>query len=144
MSNQNPAACRLRAPFCGQVGWPLIRLFILRIVLLLLPSGAPASDHADPIDPFSREQLEAGSTDLFVFPIDENGMPVHPFKRTDGISLERPDLSPRPALTDEQRAQIKDLIVILCVRRQLTQSGKLNLEPYRYRIHFDLHSTVSF
>src|SRR5688500_4716279 len=128
MSNQNPAACRLRAPFGGQDGWPLIRLFVLLIVPLMVPSDTRASDHADPIDPFSREQLEAGITDLFVFPIDEKGMPAHPFERTDAISLERPDLNSRPALTDEQRGQIKDLIVILCVRRQLTQSGKLNLE----------------
>lgn len=36
------------------------------------------------------------------------------------------------------------MIVILCVRRALTQRASLNLEPYTYRVFLDLNSTVSF
>ena len=33
--------------------------------------------------------------------------------------------------------------IILCVRRGLTQTASLQLLPYTYRIHLDLHSTIS-
>ena len=33
--------------------------------------------------------------------------------------------------------------IILCVRRGLTQTASLRLLPYTYRIHLDLHSTIS-
>ena len=36
------------------------------------------------------------------------------------------------------------LIVVLCVRRALTQTLKLNLEPYTYAIHMDLKNTVAY
>ncbi len=62
----------------------------------------------------------------------------------DGISLATPDLRPRPALTDADRSRIRGFVVILCVRRALTETGSLRLEPYTYRIHMDLHSTLSF
>ncbi len=103
-----------------------------------------ASDHADPIDPFNLERLEGGLTDLFVFPIRADGKPAYPFQRTDGVSLAKPDLRLREALTPEQRAEIKNLVVILCLRRALTETGSLRLEPYTYRIHLDQHSTISF
>jgi hypothetical protein len=35
------------------------------------------------------------------------------------------------------------VVVILCVRRGLTQTNSLKLLPYTYRIHMDLHSTIS-
>ena len=142
MSSTTSAVLRLQNLPFELAGARLIRGCLL--ILSFLGGTTWASDHADPIDPFNREQLEAGITDLFVFPIDENGAPVFPFERTDGVSLSMPDVKPRPALTAEQQAKIKELVVILCVRRQLTQSGTLNLEPYHYQIHFDLHSTVSF
>ena len=37
-----------------------------------------------------------------------------------------------------------NLVVILNVRRALTQAGSLKLEPYTYRLHLDFHSTVLF
>jgi hypothetical protein len=112
--------------------------------LVLSAPALHASDHADPIDPFNRERLEGGITDLFVFPILQDGRAAFPFKRTDGISIASPDLSMRPSVTTDQQGQIKGLAVILCVRRALTESGSLNLAPYTYRIHMDLHSRVSF
>lgn len=73
---------------------------------VLLSTSLFASDHADPIDPFNRERLEGGITDLF-FPILADGKPAFPFHRTDGISLAMLDLSLRPALTAGERSQIK-------------------------------------
>ncbi len=109
-----------------------------------LATSATASDHADPIDPFNKERLEGGLTDLFVFPVKADGSPAFPFERTDGASLATPDLKPRRALGDEERSQIKSLIVVLCVRRALTETGTLRLEPYTYRVHMDTHTTVDF
>jgi len=37
-----------------------------------------------------------------------------------------------------------ELVFILCVRRALTDSGSLMLEPYTYTISMDLHSPVDF
>lgn len=131
------------------------------LVVLVLATNLCASDHADPVDPFRKERLEGGLTDLFVFPIKENDEVAFPFQptrnrgdseqtdrgtyfRTDGISLECPDLRPRPELTADEKAQIKALVVILCARRQLTNQESLRLEPYTYFIHMDLRSPVSF
>ncbi|AMV39722.1 hypothetical protein [Planctomyces sp. SH-PL62] len=113
-------------------------------VVVAPPPRAFASDHADPIDPFNRERLEGGITDLFVFPVLADGSPAFPFERTDDVSLAKPDLKPRRALSDEERSQIKNLIVILCVRRALTETGKLRLEPYTYRVHIDKHTSIDF
>jgi hypothetical protein len=113
-------------------------------IAILCSTPLFASDHADPIDPFNRERLEGGITDLFFFPILADGKPAFPFRRTDGISLVTPDLRPRPELTNAERSQIKGFVVILCVRRALTETGSLRLEPYTYRIHMDTHSTISF
>jgi hypothetical protein len=120
------------------------RVAVLVVVALGFSTSVLASDHADPIDPFNRERLEGGITDLFFFPILADGKPAFPFRRTDAISLAMPDLAPRPALTADERSQIKGFAVILCIRRALTQTGSLQLEPYTYRVHMDLHSTVSF
>ena len=35
------------------------------------------------------------------------------------------------------------VVVILCVRRGLTQTNSLKLLPYTYRVHMDVHSTIS-
>lgn len=122
-----------------------INQLICITALALLPAATSlASDHADPIDPFNRERLEGGITDLFVFPILESGQAALPFRRTDGISIAKPDLTPRPALTPQEQASIRGLAVILCVRRALTDTGSLNLEPYTYRIHIDLRSNLLF
>ncbi len=100
-----------------------------------------ASDHADPIDPFNREALEGGITDLFVFPVNANGEPVLPTKVNQALSLADPLAdSAREETTSQERAQIDALVVVLCVRRALTQTGSLKLAPYTYRIHFDLDS----
>lgn len=130
-------------------------LFLLTgAVTAVLLAAAPvfASDHADPIDPFNRERLEGGITDLFVFPVDENGKIAFPFERTPAAqtTAEAKSAEPLfaedlpPELSDTERGQIKALIVILCVRRQLTQTGSLRLEPYTYKIHMDLNSKVSY
>ena len=104
-----------------------------------------ASDHADPIDPFNRERLEGGITDLFVFPVDRNEKPLHPFERKSKVPLSAPlaDIVRQP-LTDTQMKEIDSIVFILCVRRQLTQTGSLMLEPYSYKIHIDFDSAVTF
>jgi len=132
-----------RAPRIGPTTGPR-RVATLVVAAVLLSTSLFASDHADPIDPFNRERLEGGITDLFFFPILADGKAAFPFQRTDGISLAMPDLKPRPAVTATERSQIKGFAVILCVRRALTETGSLRLEPYTYRIHMDLHSTVSY
>lgn len=119
-------------------------LAVLAGALVLLVPSLFASDHADPFDPFNRERLEGGITDLFAFPVDGDGRSVCRFERSDGIPLQ-PALKaqPHPLPSPEEQAQIKGLVVILCVHRALTQTGSLMLEPYTYRIHMDLTSTVS-
>jgi hypothetical protein len=118
------------------------------ILALVLSSAVAASDHADPIDATRLKPLEPVITDLFVFPVDAKGKVVAPFEVTDGIPLHPlrgpSGLPMRPELTYEQRKSIKSLVVILCVRRMLTQTNSLNLEPYQYRIHMDTATTVSF
>lgn len=104
-----------------------------------------ASDHADPIDPFNREKLEGGITDLFVFPVSEDDKPAEPFVRMGKISLKDTlaDIVRKP-LTDTQIKKIDALVFILCVRRALTDNGSLKLEPFRYKIHIDTNSAVEF
>ena len=115
-------------------------------MIAVMLSGSPllASDHADPMDLTRLKPLEPVITDLFVFPVDAAGKPAFPFDRTDGIRLHNPDVKRRSELAPEQRAQIKALVVILCVRRALTQTGSLNLKPYAYRVHMDTRSKVAF
>jgi hypothetical protein len=113
-----------------------------------LSAGNPwarASDHADPIDPLNFEQLEGGITDLFVFPVDKNEQPVGTFKREAGVPLANTlkDVVRNP-LSEDDKKKIDALVFILCVRRQLTQTGTLHLEPYTYRILVDTDSKVSF
>lgn len=112
---------------------------------ILWTSTLSASDHADPIDPFNRERLEGGLTDLFVFPVDRSGVPLEGFTRKSKVPLADPlaDIVRTP-LEVQDRKKIHSLVLILCLRRQLTQSGSLNLEPYRYQIHIDVDSVVEF
>jgi hypothetical protein len=121
-----------------------IGLVVALSAVLAAPGPGRASDHADPIDPWNKERLEGGITDLFVFPVLEDGKPAFPFERKDGVSLATPDVSPRRALSPEERAKIKRLVVVLCVRRALTETGKLSLGPYTYRVHMDTHTTIDF
>jgi len=119
------------------------------VLVLALTSTVVASDHADPIDLTRMRPLEPVITDLFVFPVDVKGKVVAPFEVTDGIPLHpRRDpnkgLPMRPEMTPEERKSIKSLVAILCVRRMLTQTKSLNLEPYRYQLHMDSSSAVSF
>jgi hypothetical protein len=120
------------------------RILGIAAILWLLALPLLASDHADPIDPFNRERLEGGITDLFAFPVKRNGEVAFPFQRSDAVSLATPDIAKRAELTAEQQKEIDALIVILCVRRQLTETKSLRLMPYTYRIHMDLYTTVSF
>ncbi len=53
--------------------------------------------------------------------------------------------SERQTLTAEQRARIKALVLILCVRRAIPADGaKLQLAPYTYEIHLDHTTPVTF
>lgn len=115
------------------------------VIGLMSASSACGSDHADPIDPFNRERLEGGITDLFVFPVTRDDKPVVPFERKAGVQLAPSDPLTdivREPLTAEQLKEIDAVVFILCVRRQLTQAGSLKLEPYTYRIHIDVDSAV--
>jgi hypothetical protein len=109
----------------------------------LFTTAGLASDHADPIDPLNRQRQEGGITDLFVFPVGKDGKPVHVFERKAKLPLgdTLADVV-RPRLSANQLKDIDALVVVLCVRRQLTDKSTLNLEPYTYRIHFDVNSTV--
>lgn len=118
---------------------------ICSVLLVLLPLAAAASDHADPIDVLNRQRQERALTDLFVFPVKRDGTPAFPFERDSKLPLH--DLLAdvvRDPLSDEQREQIDSLVFILCVRRQLTDSTTLKLEPYTYRINIDYNSSVDF
>ncbi|MCA9064025.1 MAG: hypothetical protein KDA96_13230, partial [Planctomycetaceae bacterium] len=102
-------------------------------VCLLLCAASPASDHADPVDVIGYKRLEPGITDLFVFPVDREGHRIAGFQRDQGIPLTR-QMSEiyRSPLTAEQKAEIDSLVIILCVRRSLTEKDTLDLEPYTY------------
>ncbi|QDV41025.1 hypothetical protein Enr13x_08630 [Stieleria neptunia] len=119
--------------------------FLCSLLLVLLPFAAAASDHADPIDVLNRQRQERALTDLFVFPVKADGTPAFPFEREAKLPLHDPlaDVVREP-LSDEQRRQIDSLVFILCVRRQLTDSTTLKLEPYTYKINIDYHSLVKF
>jgi hypothetical protein len=118
-------------------------LSFLAFVLFAVPVVL-ASDHADPVDILNRKRLEPGITDLFVFPIKMNEEAAFPFDRKDGISLANPDLKPRKPLTAEEMSQISHIVVILCVRRALTERNKLMLEPYTYQILFDFNNSIAY
>jgi hypothetical protein len=106
-----------------------------------------ASDHADPIHlPQGMEifddgkpnaeaiaRLAGNTTDLFVFPIRDDG------KLADFPRQEGQDLNLQPA----ELAQIKAFAVILCVRPALRKAPPLDLS-YTYTINMDLHSRVLF
>lgn len=104
-----------------------------------------ASDHADPIDPLNLVQQEGGITDLFVFPVLKDQSPAFSYDGNMTAPLEG-DLASlaRTPLTAEQIAQIDSLVVILCVRRALTDHGTLMLEPYTYRVHIDTNHPITF
>ncbi len=104
-----------------------------------------ASDHTDPIDPLNRQRQEGAITDLYVFPVLKDGTSAVPFERTANLPLHDPlaDVI-REELSDEDRNQIDAIMVILCVRRELTDIGSLKLEPYTYKVNVDYNSAVNF
>jgi hypothetical protein len=113
---------------CGSGGWTV-----------------SASDHADPIDPLNRLRQEGAITDLFVFPVRSDESPAHPWLGNSTIPLNAPLTEQvRPPMTPEQVSDIDSLVVILCVRRALTDSSSLKLEPYTYRVHIDTNPNVVF
>ncbi|OYP38155.1 hypothetical protein [Rhodopirellula sp. MGV] len=118
---------------------------IIALVSLMIGSHAWASDHADPMELLLRQPQEGAITDLFVFPVLADESPAFPYDRNAGLPLHDTlaDIVRQP-LDDDQQKQIDSLVFILCVRRQLTDSTKLKLEPYTYRIKVDLDSTVEF
>lgn len=106
--------------------------------VVLSTESVSASDHADPIDPFSSESLDAGITDLFVFPVDADGTLPQPFEPADALSLAIPKHNdPRPRFDESNPNPAQSLVIILCVRRALSPRGKLNLAPFTYRVHID-------
>lgn len=120
-------------------------LGLLLGAVLLGPSLAEASDHADPIDVLNQERLEGGITDLFLFPASKSGQVVNLHQRAARLPLIDPQSDIlRPELTTDERGQVDSLVVIMCVRRALTQTGSLKLTPYTYRIHFDLDLPIAY
>ncbi|MBX3427563.1 MAG: hypothetical protein KF688_17925 [Pirellulales bacterium] len=115
------------------------------LVAAVLTTTASASDHADPIDPLYLLRQEGAITDLFVFPVLQDGTPAFPFARTANLPLHDTLAdSVREELTSDEQGQIDSLVFILCVRRQLTDSGTLELSPYEYRIHVDASSDIEY
>ncbi|MEQ8764815.1 MAG: hypothetical protein RL885_12865 [Planctomycetota bacterium] len=112
-------------------------------VALLLWTPLMGSDHADPIDVLRADDREPGLTDLFFFPIDAEGRPIHQFAGDD-VPLAEPRREPRDELTPEQQSGIAGYAAILCVRRELVDPESLNLEPYTYTVHWDTQSPVVF
>jgi hypothetical protein len=47
-----------------------------------------------------------------------------------------------PSAAADEGKEIDAIVIVLCVRRQLTDSGSLKLTPYTYRIHLDVHRSV--
>lgn len=120
-----------------------IHWLLAGVLLLLLSSSLAASDHADPVDFTRKKPLEPVITDLFVFPVDAKGMVVKPFD-AGNIPLHPGKLEKRKELCYDDRKTIKSLMLILCVRRALTETKSLNLEPFTYRLHMDTASAISF
>jgi hypothetical protein len=135
----NPA----RRPSGTRFHWALLTAALLLVTLPLR-----ASDHADPIHlPQGKEifddgkpnamataRLAGNTTDLFVFPIRDDG------KLADFPRKEGEDLNLQPT----ELAQIKAFAVILCVRPGLRKAPPLDLSAYTYTINMDLHSRVLF
>ena len=120
-------------------------LAVTYLALFAFPQCVLASDHADPIDPLNRVKQEGGITDLFVFPVMKNETPAHPWMGNATIPLNAPlGETARSMMSVEQQQDIDSLVFILCVRRALTDTGTLNLEPYTYRIHIDTNHPVTF
>jgi hypothetical protein len=122
----------------------------LATLLLLLAVPLRASDHADPIHlPMGKEFFDDGkqnaaaaaraagnTTDLFVFPLREDGT-LADFPLKEGEASVH-------TLDPAEQSQIKALAVILCVRPGLRKAPPLDLSGYTYQIHMDLHSRVTF
>ena len=125
------------------LGWHA--LILCSVVTFFSNTEALASDHADPIDPWNKLRQEGAITDLFVFPITSDDRPWFPFERESKLPLHdtMADVV-RPERTDEDRRKIDSIVFILCVRRQLTDSKALKLDPYTYKIHIDYNSAVEF
>jgi hypothetical protein len=128
-----------------------LRISVAALLLVNGPRAALASDHADPIDPFDSERQESGITDLFAFPILENGEIAFPYDAAaDGIPLSVDDaylkkrIAARGTLSDDDRSKVRALAVILDVRRALTDRSTLKLSPYTYAVHMDTHSPIVF
>src|SRR5579871_106300 len=138
---QNIKDTMQRAMFAGRRS--AARLACGGILVLLIGPSLFASDHADPLDFTRMKPLEPVITDLFVFPVDKEGKVVAPFKGDD-IPLHPGQLVKREALSDKDKQSIKGLMLILCVRRALTQAKSLKLEPYTYKIHIDTSSAISY
>lgn len=115
------------------------------LVPVLLTAKAGASDHADPIDPTYMLRQEGAITDLFVFPVLKDGTPAFPFERAAKLPLHDTlaDVV-REELTGDEQREIDSLVFIVCVRRQLTDSGTLKLLPYEYRIHVDWDNDIEY
>ncbi|MEY2558749.1 MAG: hypothetical protein QOE34_2174 [Verrucomicrobiota bacterium] len=122
----------------------------LAAALLLVALPVRASDHADPIHlPQGMEFFDDGkpnaaataraagnTTDLFVFPLKEDGT-LADFPLKEGEDSVH-------AVDPAELAQIKSLAVILCVRPGLRKAPPLDLSAYTYSIHMDLHSPLTF
>lgn len=114
-------------------------------IAVVLSCRLYASDHADPMELLNRQRQEGAITDLFCFPVFADETPAYPFVREAKLPLHNSLVDiVRTPLSDEQRSKIDSLVFIMCMRRQLTDSTMLQLEPYTYTIHIDVDSTLSF
>ncbi|MEL6104892.1 MAG: hypothetical protein AAFU85_02595 [Planctomycetota bacterium] len=136
----------------------LIAIVLLSSISFQRPAWA--SDHADPMDIKRLKPLEPVITDLFVFPVDSNGILVHPYRRDKDwgntetgqqnseseppsrLALREADAD--RALPVEQRDQINGLIVVLCIRRELSEPNSLRLSRYHYQVHIDTRTKPSY
>lgn len=124
---------------------PDTRPAMLFVCLLVATSVVRASDHADPIDPLRFQRQEARLTDLFVFPVDADGVPTKSFQRSANLPLNDTlaDIVREP-LNAKERADIAALVFILCIHRSLENPESIELSPYTFQIHIDYTSKVKF
>jgi hypothetical protein len=111
-------------------------LLAVTLVLTALPSTqrAQASDHADPVDPFQQKPLEAGITDLFVFPARD---------MVRGKKMPNEKKGEADKFVPVTQAEANRLVIIFCVRRALTTSPPYpGLDQFTYKIHADFHSAT--
>lgn len=106
----------------------------LLLVILFLGGRAEASDHADPI---FNDRLEAGITDLFVFPTTKDRLWRKKTNgKSDGKDAGKDQADRYLPIVD---SEAENLVVILCTRRSLAKPPPYEgLDQLTFKIHMDL------